>query len=117
VSIVAPTRHLAGLTGVFRTLFAQGRPQAIGALALCFIALNFADAGLSTELVRHGGVEVNPLLGRLETWAAWKMALATIAAACVCISGNKAIMCGLVCGMALIVGWNLAMAGILVVVG
>ena len=89
----------------------------LGVLALCFVALNLADAGLSMELVRHGGVEMNPLLAGLDTWAAWKMALATIAATGVCIAGNKAIMCGLVGGMEIVVGWNLVMAGLLVVAG
>lgn len=116
-TVVAPTWHLAGPPGIFRTLPAQGRPRTIGALALCFVALNLADAVLSMELVRHGGIELNPLLAALDTWVVWKIVLATIAAVYVYIAGNKAIMRGLVGGMALIVGWNLAMAGILVAAG
>ena len=79
-------------------------------LALSFIALNVSDVLLTQQLLPVG-TEANPLL-HCENWEMLKMGMAFIFAGAILLSGNKAIMRGVVVGMAIVVAWNISMLAI-----
>ena len=83
-------------------------------LAALFVALNLADLALTLWLLEHGGVEVNPLLSGVSDWPSTKMAFAFACAALVVLWNRPRVMRALVIGMTVVVLWNLAMAGVVV---
>jgi len=71
-----------------------------------FLGLNIADVALTSYLLKNGGTELNPLF-QGDHWWVLKMGLAVLIA--LALRKKVNIMRGLVVGMSLVVGWNLAM--------
>lgn len=90
----------------------QGQRLGMTELALLFLALNVADVVLTCWLLGHGGIEVNPILCGADGWPQTKLCMASACALFVVLWNRPRVMHMLVVGMAVVVGWNLAMTGV-----
>ena len=89
-----------------------GHQLSLHELSVAFLALNLVDVALTCWLLEHGGVEVNPILCGADGWPAMKLCMASTCALFVVLWNRPRVMRLLVIGMAVVVGWNLAMTGV-----